>query len=227
MKYRKWHIFREEGITGMGEFLVNLFVRSEDRDAVVDAVKPILRPAYMRARTQSQIDAEGTALYVAPSIRGWVGVFDLLMEGQDEVLCELAARKLSQSLGTVAISFLLHDGDFLRYWLAREGKLLDRYHSLPGYFGPVATSEIKRLRGRPSLLANVCGKPLEALNIARVFRDPDWQGLGQELLEEICACLEIPNLLLGYSLVEHDVEEGGVEGWDSFRAVSLRELLGA
>ncbi|MFZ5815886.1 MAG: hypothetical protein ACOY93_11355 [Bacillota bacterium] len=209
----------------MGEFLVNLFVKSADRDAVAEAVKPILRPAYEKAKTSRQMDADAAALFVAPSIRGWVGVFDQLMEGQNEALCEWTVRKLSGALNTVAISFLLHDDDFVRYWLAREGRLLDRYHSVPDYFGPVATAELKRLQGRPLLLANACGRPMEALSLARVLRDPDWSGL--ELLEEIDALLEIPNLLQGYNTVENDAEEGWVEGWDSFRAITLRELLGA
>ncbi|MFZ5824655.1 MAG: hypothetical protein ACOY94_10035 [Bacillota bacterium] len=211
----------------MGEFLVNLFVRSAERDAVVDAVKPILRPAYVRANTQSRLHHEDTALYVAPSIRGWVGIFDLLMEAQDERLCEQAVRELSASLQTVALTFLMHDGEFIRYWLARGGRLLDRYHSAPDYFGPVTTAEMKRLQGRPAILADACGKPLAALAIARTLRDPDWEGLGSEMLETICESLEIPNLRVGFNTMAHDVEEGTVEGWEAFRAVSLRELLGA
>lgn len=209
----------------MGEFLVNLFVMSKDRDAVAEAVKPILRPAYVRANTQAQMDGEATALFVAPSVRGWVGIFDLLMEAQNEALCEWTVRRLSASLGTVAISFLLHDGDFLRYWLARDGRLMDRFHSAPDYFTPVATAEFKRLQGRPALLADLCGKPLEVLPLARLLREGDWDGLN--LLEELCAFLEIPNLLVGFNRVEHDAQAGEVEGWDSFRAISLGELLGA
>lgn len=218
---------REEGERRVGEFLVNLFVRSEDRDAVVEAVKPILRPAYVRANTRSTMHGESTALYVAPSIRGWVGIFDLLMEGQDERLCERNVRELSASLRTVALSFLMHDGEFIRYWLGRDGRLLDRYHSAPDYFGPVATTEMKRLQGRPAVLADACAKPMAALDIARTLRDPDREGLGNELLETICDFLEIPNLQVGFNTMDHDVVEGIVEGWDGFRAVSLRELLGA
>jgi hypothetical protein len=209
----------------LGEFLVNLFVQSEDRDAVAEAVKPILRPVYLRANTQHQLSADSTAVYVAPSIRGWVGVFDLLMEGQDEALCEWAVKKVSGALQTTALSFLLHDGDFLRYWLARGGRLLDRYHSVPDYFGPVPTAEAKRMQGRPSLVADLCGKPLEALHLARMLRDPEWDAL--ELLQEICACLEIPNPMVGFNQVEEDGEDGWLEGWESFRAITLRELLGA
>lgn len=218
-------LFPLGGFYGVGEFLVNLFVRSEDPEAVVEAVKPILRPAYLRTGTQSDMDPEAVALYVAPSIRGWVGVFDLIMEGQDEALCEGVVRKLSQALRTVAISFLLHDGDFVRYWLGKDGRLLDRYHSAPDYFGPVPEAQFKQLQGRPSLLADACGKPLEALYLARVLRDPEWDGL--ELLEEFGSFLEIPNLLLGFNTVEHEASEGWIEGWKSFRTVSLRELLGA
>lgn len=211
----------------MGEFLVNLFVRSEDRNAVVEAVKPILRPAYAQVNTRGKMHDESTALYVAPSIRGWVGIFDLLMEGQDERLCERTVRELSASMQTVGLSFLVHDGDFVRYWLARNGRLLDRYHSAPDYFGPVSTIETKRLQGRPGVLADACAKPMAALDIARTLRDPDWEGLASELLETICDLLEIPNLRVGFNTMEHDVEEGIVEGWEAFRAVSLRELLGA
>lgn len=207
----------------MGEFLVNLFVRSDDRDAVAEAVKQILRPVYVR--TNTQMDPESIALYVAPSIRGWVGIFDLMLEGQDEMLCETAVRKLSGAVGSVAISFLLHDGDFVRYWLGRDGHLLDRFHSAPDYFGPVTTAQVKQLHGRPTLLAKACGKPLLALSLARILRDPEWDGL--QLLEEFCTLLDIPNLLTGFNTVEHDSQAGWVEGWESFRLVTFQELLGA
>lgn len=212
-------------VNRVGEFLVNLFVQADDRDGVAEAVKQVLRPAYLKSEPASELEGEETALYVAPSIRGWVGIFDLLMDKQDEALCEWVVRKLSGSLQTVAVSFLLHDGDFVRYWLAREGKLLDRYHSIPDYFGPVATAEVKRLQGRPTILADLCGKPLEAYYLVRLLRDPYLDGL--EMLEEITGYLEIPNLLIGYRTVEEDGEEGWVEGWEAFRAVSLRELLQA
>gem|GEM_PF-6829305 len=209
----------------MSDFLVNLFVQGEDQEAVAEAIKPILRPAYTRANTKEPANEEEITLYVAPPIRGWIGVFDLLMEGQDEALCEWTVRHLSRSISSVAISFLLHDGDFMRYWLARDGRLLDRFHSWPDYFGPVASADAKSLQGRPWVLADLCGKPLAALEITRLLRDPG--GFGRELLDEMYGLLGIPNLLSGFNSVGQDAEQGYIEGWEGFRAIRLRELLGA
>ncbi len=210
----------------MGEFLVNLFVRTEDQGAVVEAIKPILQPAYQRANSrEAAIEEEAIALYVAPPIRGWVGLFDLLMEKQDEALCEWTARQLSRTLSSVAICFLLHDGDFIRYWLAQRGRLMDRYHSWPDYFGPIATAETKRLQGRPRVLADLCGMPLAALDLARTLREPG--EFAFDLLDDLDTILQIPNLLLGHNTVEEDAEQGYIEGWEGFRRISLRELLGA
>lgn len=215
-----------EGESRVGASLVNLFVRSEDPDAVAEAITPILRPAYLKANTRSEVDADDIVLFVAPSIRGWVGVFDLLMETRNQALCEWVVRKLSGAMNAVTLSFLVHDGDYVRYWLGQGGRLIDRYHSSPDYYGTVSPAEIKRLQGRPSLLADLCGKPLEALSIARILRDPDWDGLAEEQLKELNACLEIPNLVSSYNTVEQEAQEGFVEGFDEFRAITLTELLG-
>lgn len=207
----------------MSENLVNLFVQSEDQDAVAEAVMKILRPDY--SNPNLGLDPESTATYVAPSISGWVGIFDLMLEGQDEHLCERAVRQLSGAMGSVAISFLLYEQDVVCYWLGRCGRLLDIFHSRPDYFGKVAPAQAKRWQGRPLVLAEACGQPLQALSLARLLRHPPEDGL--DLICELYNTLDIPNLPLGYYQLEEEGPGGYVEGWESFRAIRVRELLAA
>lgn len=207
----------------MGGFLVNVFVRSDDQHAVVKAVKEVLAPRYADSPSGSGLEKllgggaaevfkkvlaqagrgpsgslEATVCLVSPSIGGWVGVHDSFMQSQDEQLCAQTVCRLSERLNTAAIAFLIHDGDFLCYWLAKEGRLLDTYNSMPGYFegssdGPGG--------GDASLLAETCGVPEAVGELARLLQEPGFEPYAQ--LESLGTLLGIVDPTVDFDLLTY------------------------
>lgn len=83
-------------------------------------------------------------------------------------------------LSCSALAAVLHDDDVLYLWLFRDGRVLDTYDSLPGYFDPAAEP------GAPSggdgrLLCEVFGRPDRQEWVDRLLR--------ANLLED-----ELPNI---------------------------------
>ena len=102
----------------MGAFIVNLHVRTQN----VDAVKSEL---------------EGLRLaraYLSPAHEGWVSVYEEGCSSQDPDQITSLAGQLSQGANALVMVFLVHDSDFLCYWLFDRGELLDHYNSWPDYF---------------------------------------------------------------------------------------------
>lgn len=197
----------------MGGMTVSVFVRADDQMAVVEAARAVLGPAYggraparpaWAVRTGANLP-DLPAFLVSPALGGWVGVHDAIMQGQSEQLCEQVAVQLSARLQTAAITFLVHDGDFLVYWLAHRGELVDAYHSMPHYFdGDFDEDEAgggSPEGGNPQLLAEVCGRPGEAEALAAVLTAPDDDGY--ERLAKLGAVLGIPDPTTDYDLLTY------------------------
>ena len=177
----------------MGGFLVNVFVRSNDQTAVAQAAKAVLAGQYKHGRAQ----ADRPVLFVSPNIDGWIGVHDYAMQGQDESLCARAARDLSALMGTGVITFLVHDGDFLCYWLAKDGAMLDQYNSMPDYFNPRFRS--KPSGGNATSLAEVSGRPDKVWDLAMALKAPGADGF--DILERLGALLGICDVNVDYGLL--------------------------
>jgi hypothetical protein len=102
----------------VGGFYGSIQVRTEERDAVLNAVKTL-------------VSADRQFL-VGPQLDGWVAVYPS-GSGQDiSVGVDLAAR-LSMPL----IHLLVHDDDIFAYQAYAQGAPLDSYNSRPDYFEPV------------------------------------------------------------------------------------------
>lgn len=120
----------------MGTFYSNCQVWSDSQEAVVAALTHLLNePAY-----------------VAPAVKGWVGVYP---EGSRTDSAKLAKR-LSSRLTCGVLSLTVHDSDIFSYSLYENGKRRDDFNSSPDYFESVSSAEKARLRGKPEALLPYC-----------------------------------------------------------------------
>jgi hypothetical protein len=101
----------------MGSFYGSVQVRSEDRSAIISAAEQVARDRKIKA-------------LVGPLLDGWVGIYPE-NNGQDEGVSEAIAALVSADV----LQLMVHDDDVTAYRWWREGKLVDAYWSMPGYFG--------------------------------------------------------------------------------------------
>jgi hypothetical protein len=127
----------------MGAFIVNLHVRVEDRDGVVVAMREL---------------ANNCSWVTAPK-DGWVSVYEEQASGQDGDWIRHMGAELSSRLNTSAAAFLVHDSDFLCYWVFDRGEIVDEFNSCPDYFddddGP-GTGRTATAQGQPEVLLRYC-----------------------------------------------------------------------
>lgn len=223
----------------MGGFFVNVFVRSDDQAAVVEAARAVLRPYYRAKRKPlfdlawfvSKLSPEaaqilkaagagqpptGTApvAMVGPAMGGWVGLYDSKMENQDESMGEAVVKELSRRLKSTAITFLVHDGDILSYRVAVNGKVVDQFNSIPDYFDEDVPDRVRAaLRGNPGLLAQACGKPEAEAQLQALLAEPSHEAY--ELLETLSAVLGLENACVGF-----DHLRDSDQGWDALVAMN-------
>ncbi|HEX6686528.1 MAG TPA: hypothetical protein VF062_27400 [Candidatus Limnocylindrales bacterium] len=146
----------------MGEFVTASAFRSGDLDAVRDAAL-----GFFTAHSCPADPAADAApvtgddvLFFAPA-EGWTVVL------WPPYFTELAAvEHTSQRLGILAATTRIYDGDYWSHALVHGGTVLDLFATMPGYFTDDA-AEIARLRtkyaGRPEILAEAAGRPVEQL----------------------------------------------------------------
>lgn len=233
----------------MGGFLINVFVRSDDQEPVVTAVTEtisVLRGEHIEGRgrpfaqgLQSLIDKLTDAgplgdgaiaalgmgplmgsmdlAFVAPAVNGWVGIYP--DSGDPEEL----ARILSERLKTTVLSFAIHDGDFLQYWIFENSELMDQYHSSPGYFGEsVSAAERRRLRGKAEVLADLCNQATASQRLQRLLADPPSDAFA--LLDEIGELMQLPNVLLKYDYLADPSEQDQVVGRSHYRTITVDDV---
>jgi len=158
----------------MALFLATSAFQTEDLDAVLDAV-----PAFFRTNSwpTEQIPDIGTPTVddvriYAPE-NGWTVVV-----WPPSFSEEPAARAMSGSLGVLASTVRVHDGDYWRHVLLRDGEVLDRFASMPDYFTD-DPAEVARLRtkfgGDPAVVAAAVGCTTAQLApyMVHVDFDPD------------------------------------------------------
>src|SRR5438105_4902268 len=102
----------------MGAFIVNLHVRAEEREGLVLAMREL---------------AANRSWVTAPK-DGWVSVYEERASTQDDDWIRELGAELSGRLDTTAAAFLVHDSDFLCYWLFERGDIVDEFNSCPDYF---------------------------------------------------------------------------------------------
>ncbi len=122
----------------MGAFLVNFHVRSDLAEQVAEA---LLSHSFDR-------------VWIAGPDGGWVSFWEEQSSMQDALRIQEIAAAVSRSLETPVIAFLVHDSDFLCYWLYDFGQLQDEYNSCPGYFDDELDDG--SLAGDPEVLLRYC-----------------------------------------------------------------------
>jgi hypothetical protein len=163
----------------MGAFLVNVHVRTEDHDSLVRALKALPVDRCWATSTKD----------------GWSTVYDERASTQDEELIRELTRSLSEKLAAPAIAFLVHDSDFLCYWLFDRGELLDEFNSCPDYFGEAEEEpgdrDGARTAGQPDVLLRFCrpGSRLrdieQVLSLEPTFAESQLEGLAPLLGIEV------------------------------------------
>jgi hypothetical protein len=158
----------------MGAFIVNVHVRTEDREGLAAAVRAL---------------AEGGCWVTAPK-DGWATVYEERASGQDDAWIRRLGTHLSGRLGTSAVAFLVHDSDFLCYWLFEHGEVVDEFNSCPDYFdeddGPKGG---RTAGGRPEVLLRFCKPGSRPRDLRRVLElAPTFS---EEQLQELAALLGI------------------------------------
>ncbi|MFI5934780.1 hypothetical protein [Actinoplanes sp. NPDC051494] len=159
----------------MGLFLATSAFRTEDLDAVLDAV-----PIFFRTNSWPTEQITGNGAATADDIRvfapenGWTVVL-----WPPSFIEEAAARFMSRGLGVLASSVRVHDGDYWRHVLLRDGDVLDRFASMPEYFTD-DPGEVARLRarfaGHPAVVAAAVGCTTAQLAPYLVHADLDHDG---------------------------------------------------
>ncbi len=184
----------------MGGFYGSVQVRTEERPAVLAAVKALA--------------GAGERFLVGPLLDGWVGIYPS-GNGQSVALAPELAKRLLLPL----IHVLVHDDDIFAYEAYARGEPLDSYSSRPDYFAAVNDAERERLRGRPELLA-LFAPHAAAQAIAEVLEAGrrDQQEPAYLLLGRFAALLAIRNAVTSFEYLERDEREG-IVGWRQFTRV--------
>ena len=100
----------------MGNFYVNLAVRSDDQDQIASHVP------------------KGDPSVLGPVVNGWTVLSSERLETQDEDILKDYGRRLSKAMNVPVIGTLNHDDDVLLVMLFHEGDLVSNYNSDPEYW---------------------------------------------------------------------------------------------
>ena len=179
----------------MGASFTNCQVRSDDANAVVAVLTPLLK----------------TRGYVSPPYGGWVTVYDEATESQDTELLIALAQKLSKALKTTVFGILVHDSDIAAYWLCQSGAVVDEYDSCPDYFGnEVSAAERQKVRGDTDKLLPLCmaGTTREQIDAVIHPTEEDSPVFAEDIIRELGKLLgmEENRASLGFEYFEN---EGG------------------
>src|SRR5262249_41361194 len=102
---------------------------------------------------------------------GWATVYDEESSNQDDARIRQLGADLSRRLDTTATAFLIHDSDFLCYWLFDRGEIVDEFNSCPDYFddGP-GSGETTTVSGRPEVLLRFCKPGSKLRDVKKVLQ---------------------------------------------------------
>jgi hypothetical protein len=142
----------------MGAFIVNINVRTNDRQAV--------------ERQLADLNA-----WVTSAKNGWISVYEEQASTQDERRIRDLSARLSTVLDVAVIAFLVHDSDFVCYWLFDAGRLVDEFNSCPDYFddgaGDDETADNGPSAGRPQVLLKYCPPGTQLDDVQEVLGDTE------------------------------------------------------
>lgn len=180
----------------MGVFLVSFHAKTANRSLVQQALATGVERAWL-----------GTA------VGGWVSFYEEMAEAQDSNLIEEICNRVSGATGAPVIAFLVHDSDFVCYWLSERGCIRDQYNSCPEYFGDLSDmlapresmqEHIARFRGDIEMLLPLCPEGTDRAAVEDVLATaPGDYVFAEEQLERLASLLGIDSerAVIGY----HDV----------------------
>jgi WD40 repeat protein len=183
----------------MGGFYGSVQVRSDDRPAVLAAVKLLSRG--------------GQKFLVGPELNGWIGIYP---EGSGQDLS--IGAQLAPKLRCEIVAMLVHDDDIFAYEYCLNGRVVDQFNSRPDYFGDVSDEEMESLRGKPESLAHLSPHPDRYEKFCRRLASGELAAkiFASDLLVEFADCLGIQNALTSYEYLHENEETEDVECWDQF-----------
>jgi hypothetical protein len=136
----------------MGLFYSNLTVHRAARPALLAELRRLKREAF-----------------VSPTIDGHTVIFDKAIEEQDFKAIERLGKAVTKALSCSALAAVLHDDDVLYLWLFVNGRVRDRYDSLPGYFDPDSAPGPPE-GGDAKVLCQAFGRPERADRVDELLR---------------------------------------------------------
>ena len=179
----------------MGGFYGSIHVRTEDRDAVLEVAERVAR-------------SRNVAMLAGPAKNGWVGLYPEL-SGQDETVGVAIAGEVDGDV----LHLMVHDDDIFAYWFYRDRKLVDSYHSRPGYFGEEHRAGEEGRVGQPEAFRPILGDGVRKL-APLLVRDPE-AVFASVQLQKFAKALKIPNALTSYEYLQQG-ERTGIVGWRQF-----------
>jgi hypothetical protein len=179
----------------MGGFYGSVQIKTVDRDEV-------------RRLAEAVFTQRGIKGYLGPALNGWVGVYPQ-DNGQDTTV----GQAIAAGLTVPVLHLIVHDDDVFAYQLWRGSEELDWFWSRPGYFGEDERPMQEAAVGRPEVLGEVFGCPIEAM---RELLQRDERVLFEfERLTKFASLLGIPNAVTAYEYLEWG-ERDNVRGWKRF-----------
>src|SRR4051812_3356265 len=159
----------------MGAFVVNLHVRTEDRQGLAREARAL---------------AEG-GCWVAEPKDGWAAVYEERASGQDDNWIRQLGAELSDRLDAPAVAFLVHDSDFFCYWLFEHGEVVDEFNSCPDYFDDDDSDDDEPAASgvRPEVLLRFCKPGSRSRDVRRVLTADGV--FAEEQLQELAGLLGI------------------------------------
>jgi hypothetical protein len=99
--------------------------------------------------------------------------------------------KLSESLSTAVVAFLIHDSSLLAYWLFQAGRCTDRFNSKPGYFQ--RGKETPPAGGDVELILPYCEAGVSRETVIHLLQvEARTEIFAEETVKKLAGCLAIP-----------------------------------
>lgn len=140
--------------------------------------------------------------YVSPTIRNYTVVYDRETEDQDTRVLTGLAKSLSKRFKCSVFASLVHDSDLFLYWIYGNGKLLDSYNSLPGYFGAKKSGRTRPKGGNAVKLCKAFDKMEAVEKVGQIFTlveqgnaSDDWTQeylQGEDIHKAVAQALDMP-----------------------------------
>ena len=158
----------------MRNFYVNVAVRSEDRDAILNAIPMAEDPGV-----------------IGPAENGWTVLSSAALDTQDETVVETYGTGLSGALGVPVLGTLNHDDDILMLFLYRHGAEVAFLNTDPGNLtGDDLPPELRGLDAFADLAGRTEADMKALLLKPAVF--------AVELHQEIAKAINLPDYTAGF-----------------------------